>query len=674
MQSKTLSSKGLFSPALFRNDLVRFWPLWALYLVMWLLMMPAFQFLELFGQNGWGNMADMRVYAMGEVASMATAGALAMSVGFGCLFAMTLFSYLTGTRAVGFIHALPTRRGGLFLTHYLAGAAVFLGTHALTALLTALVWSAAGVGKLWVIGLWFLYTTGQMLFFYSFAVLCAALAGQMLAIPVFYGVFNCLVYGVTNLIWMLCQLLLYGWKSPADPALVVWLTPINKLAQLGWDRWNYSRSGEGYWRLLQSRLGTVGVYALVGVVMAVVALLIYRRRHSESAGDTVAMSWAKPVFRYGVGVCAALSLGQLLYIILWDAFGRTEQSAAALVVCMAVLGLAGYFAAEMLLQKSFRILKRSWKGGAALAAALILACVALELDLPGVERRVPVAQEIQSLEFRLYGQDSIYGESKNPELIERFLTLHQMLVEERPTNSYWDEDAIYGSIELDYTLKDGAHLRRNYSFAISPSEIEAHAALAEQLTELARDPEVWQAYMEERLVPGRLVTVEMYLDSEDRTLTFEGDTARAILTALEKDIEAGHAGAYIFDSDGWRANTYFTNLTFYYRTQEDTSNGGYYNGGYYKDGSYSEDVQFSKDYTYLLAELEKAGVDTEDLIAYQKYYDEDYEEYVKEAYYEESYTEEIQAIPVPDALEPEIASGDAAVIGGADGPTAVFVS
>ncbi len=667
MQSKTLSSKGLFSPALFRNDLVRFWPLWALYLVMWLLMVPAFQFLELFGQNGWQNAADMQAYAMSEVASMATGAALVMSVGFGCLFAMTLFSYFTGTRAVGFVHALPTRREGLFLTHYLAGAAVFIGTHAITALLTVLIWSAAGVGKLWVIGLWFLYATGQMLFFYSFAVLCAVFAGQMLAIPVFYGVLNLLVYGVTNLFWNLCQLLLYGWTNHADPALVVWLTPINKLAQLSWDRWGYFRGSEAYWSALQSGLVTVGVYALVGVVMAIAALMIYRRRHSESAGDTVAISWAKPVFRYGVGVCAGLSLGQLLYIILWDAFGRTGESSVALVVCMVVLGLVGYFGAEMLLQKSFHILKRSWKGGAVLAAALILSCVALALDLPGVERRVPAAEEIQSLKFNLYGQDSIYGESQDPEMIDRFLTLHQMLVEERPTNSSWDENVLYGSMELDYTMKDGAHLRRHYSFTISPSEIEAHAALAEQLTEIARDPEVWQAYMQEQFKSDRLMTVEMYLDGEGRALTFEGDTAREILAALKKDIEAGHAGAYMFDSEGWAANTYSTNLSFYYRTQEDNGNGGYY------DGSYSEDVRFSKDYTYLLAALEKAGVNPEDLITYQTNYDKDYEAYAKEAYYEETHTQEIQTSPVPDELTPEVASGDAAIIGGADGPTAVYV-
>ncbi len=666
MQSKTLSSKGLFSPALFRNDLVRFWPLWALYLVMWLLMVPAFQFLELFGQNGWVNTDQMKSYSINQVADMATSPALAMSVVFGCLFAMTLFSYLTGTRSVGFVHALPTRREGLFVTHYLAGVAVFVGTHALTALLTVLIWSAAGVTDLRVIGLWLLYTTGQMLFFYSFAVLCAAFAGQMLAIPMYYGVFNCLAYGLTNLFWNLCQIMLYGWTNPADPALMVWLTPIYKLSQLSWDRWGYSRNSEEYLRFLQSRLGTIGVYTLVGVCMTIVALLIYRRRHSESAGDTVAISWAKPVFRYGVGVCASLSLGQILYIILWDAFGRTGQSPVSLAICMAVLGLAGYFAAEMLLQKSFHILKRSWKGGAVLVAVLILTCVALELDLPGVERRVPTVEEVQSLDFQLYGQDFISGESNDAETIDRFLTLHQMLVEERPANSEWDEDALYGNMHLDYTLKNGTHLRRNYSFTIVPSDIKAHAALTEQLTELARDPEVWQAYMNERFETGRLMTVEMYLDAEGRTLTFEGDTAREILAALKKDIEAGHAGTYLFDSKGWDANTYSDNLSFYYRAQDD--NGNYYNN------SYSENVQISKDYTYLLAALEKCGVDIDNLNTYQTYYNNyDGENYAKEAYYEETRPQEIQALPVPDELTPESASGDAVIIGGADGPTAIYV-
>lgn len=671
MRSKTLSSKGLFSPALFRNDLVRFWPLWALYLAMWLLIMPAFQFLELFGQGGWGNSANMRANALNGVAGIATGGALAMSVAFGCLFAMALFSYLTGARAVGFAHALPVRREGLFLTHYLAGAAVFVGTHALTAALTALVWSAAGLGELWMVGLWFLYATGQMLFFYGFAVLCAAFAGQMLAIPVFYGVFNWLIYGLTNLFWLLCQTLLYGWSYPGDSASVIWLTPIYKLAQLSWDRWGYHRGSAEYWSSLWNGLGTVGVYALAGVLMAAAALLVYRRRRSEAAGDTVAVTWARPVFRYGVGVCAALSLGQLLYIILWDAFGRVGESAAALTACMVLLGLVGYFAAEMLLQKSFRVVKRGWKGGAVLTAALVLVCAGLAVDLLGVERRVPAAEDVESLSFGISGELYTSGEVKDPETVALFLALHRTLVEERPAEENGGSgDTVYGNVYLDYTLKNGRQMGRRYSFTFQPGE---DAPLRLELTALAREAAVQRANLENFLTNDteRIASAEIYLGGERGALSFDGDTARALLEALERDVDAGHAGAYLFDPQGWRENTYSSGLTFYYRDEGDQYAGRPY-------ASYSNELQFSRDYTYLLAALEKAGVDLGLLTTYQESYDtEAYDKYGMSAYYDEqSYAyEDGNESQAPEVLVPEIAAEppSAAVIGGADGPTAILV-
>ena len=44
------------------------------------------------------------------------------------------------------------------------------------------------------------------------------------------------------------------------------------------------------------------------------------------------------------------------------------------------MGLAGYFAAEMLLLKSFRVWKAAWKGAAVLAAVLVLFSVAMQKD------------------------------------------------------------------------------------------------------------------------------------------------------------------------------------------------------------------------------------------------------------------------------------------------------
>ena len=50
--------------------------------------------------------------------------------------------------------------------------------------------------------------------------------------------------------------------------------------------------------------------------------------------------------------------------------------------------VVGYFVAEMLLKKSFRVFK-AWKGAAAMTAVLLVLCLACLLDLFGVEGRVP---------------------------------------------------------------------------------------------------------------------------------------------------------------------------------------------------------------------------------------------------------------------------------------------
>ena len=43
------------------------------------------------------------------------------------------------------------------------------------------------------------------------------------------------------------------------------------------------------------------------------ALLLYRRRRLETAGDAVAVAWLKPIFKYLLSVAGAFGLGYLLF-------------------------------------------------------------------------------------------------------------------------------------------------------------------------------------------------------------------------------------------------------------------------------------------------------------------------------------------------------------------------
>lgn len=222
MRSKT----SCFNGTLLRKDLCRFWPLWCAYLAVWLVAVPLNQFLTLFGTSvRYYTPIQLVDAAVSNLLSMGTEMGLWMGLVFGCFFAMALFSYLCSARSVGMMHSFPIRREGLFFTHYLAGCIVFLSALAVTGLLAAAIQGAAGVLEWRNIGLWFICSAGQMLFFYSFAVFCTMFTGQILAVPVFYAALNVVVMALCQAVQMLGSIFLYGYNGGGTPAWVRWLTP-----------------------------------------------------------------------------------------------------------------------------------------------------------------------------------------------------------------------------------------------------------------------------------------------------------------------------------------------------------------------------------------------------------------------------------------------------------------
>lgn len=671
MPSKTLSSnKGLFCPALVRSDLIRFWPLWVLYAAVWTIAMPVIQFVCLFSMYPYWDDPTVKLRNAVQMALEMASGegiAPAVTAIFGCLIAMALFSYLTSNRSTGFFHGLPVRREGLFLTHYLTGIGIFTAINALIALITAGIFAAAGVAEMWVIGLWFLSITGQMVFFFSFAVFCAVFAGSILAIPAFYGVLNLLALGVHEMLFMLARLFFFGWSSGGDVyPIVKWLTPIWKLISTANYTSNYDNAGNflnfnvtGFW--------VVGVYAAVGVVLAALGLAVYRRRKSESAGDVVAITWAKPIFRYGVGLCAGLLFGQGLYAILWESFNDGE-SAAAMAVCMILTGLVGYFGAEMLLQKSFRVLKKAWKGGVALSAALVLICASYALDFFGVESYIPEIDRVESMYFNIgyYGGDT-GGNTTDPELMEAAMAVQRALIqEERESKSNptgYAETAEGGMyrmhFSIHYYLKDGTVCFRNYYNRVYYAGALEEGSALSLMAELAKDPKVQRLSVGILTDPDVQITsadLELYRKSEnsqygDYTVTSDylsTDEAQLLADALLRDVDAGHAGVNAFDPAAWEAETYVNALQFYYQ-KKNTPGEDYYNSNTY---------YFSIHYTELLAVLEELGL-KEDLVLGDEM-----------ARWEEENQRGEGENSSPQTPE----ESSAAIIGGADGPTGIVVA
>ncbi len=481
--------RGWFSPTLLCKNITRFWPIWALYAAALFLLLP----MELFSaMNRAGSSAPPPQRVLG-ILEGAINGAPAVGLAFGILVAMALFSYLMNPRACQFLHALPIRREGLFLTNWVTGLLFFLVPGLLIALITLPLGVLCQVNILTLILRWFLVQTVCSMFFFCFGFFCAMFTGSLFALPLFYGILNVLVLGVCFLLDFLLPHLLLGFSgsSLASSTLTRWCTPVYHLFHL-------VANGKS--------LTAVCFSIVLGAVFTVAALGVYRLRQLERAGDIVTVGWVRPVFQYGFGVCVGLAGGVFLFERFF--YDGSPQLLIALVILCAVVGA---FAARMLLKKTFRVLRETWKGVAIMAAALLLLLGGTRADLFGFQRWTPDPSKVKQV--TLSSLDSAPWDSgenatltiTDPDAIRQVISIHQGVADAVITDlidtpawtelPWWegeDRDIQAKSVEslrLRYTLTDGTPVVRYYDpVPISAQALADPSSYAAQLQDLLNRP------------------------------------------------------------------------------------------------------------------------------------------------------------------------------------------
>lgn len=479
------SATSFFDKTLFRSQLKHTWPLWLGYTALWLFLVPVALFSELSAYQGSYSAAD----ASSLLLNAGVRGGVFISFFFGLFFAMLSFSHLTQSRATNGFHALPMRRETIFLTAYLTGLFCQVSSILVTFLLGAAVsaplhlsfWSvtAAAMGSAML----------EAVFFYSFAVLCMMMTGQILAAPVFYFVGNILVPGMEYLLRNFAGNFLYGYSGHTDVALGFLSPPLymyTMCTEVAIASIETCESDSYYvtaYALEHRSFMILAAYALAGLVIALIALLLYRTRKSEMTGSTVAFPWATPIFKYGVAFCTAVALGQFLYYFLFGQYrSGGSDSLPGTILCMVAAGPVGYFVAEMLVKKSFRVFRTGAKGAAIVSLALVLLGVAMSFDLTGYEKRVPDESEIESVYYTFSGMTNVTTD--DADTIRRLTAAHRAIVENRKEQARiadaWDADTLsrsdYDDIEpfslrLTYYLKDGSQLSRSYFVYLRRSDL-----------------------------------------------------------------------------------------------------------------------------------------------------------------------------------------------------------
>ena len=284
-----------------------------------------------------------------------------------------------------------------------------------------------------------------------------------------------------------------------------------------------------------------------------IALLLYRKRKLECAGDAMAIRVLEPVLMVGVSIAAAAAayMAQAVF------FGNSSNGMLAYLFLACGLAV-GWFAARMLIARSTRVFRpKNWLGLVGLTVVLAASLMLTHFDVLGIEDRVPEAENVESVSIAIYRRKKVEKLSE-AEDIENLLRLQQLALENRAeesgsfpvvdgkllTSQEISEALTAGKsldgypcrsaspIHLTFHLKNGKTMRRSYFIWTDQEE----GAIANQY--LSRWKEVLQSQSLPESFDWSAVT-DLYITGNKRIDDPSRELVDSLVEAIKADCAAG---------------------------------------------------------------------------------------------------------------------------------------
>ena len=443
------SKISLFDPSVFRKNVTRFAPAWALYTIGLFMMM----FLVLDIEGGGIQFAKELSFLIPVMAFF--------NFCYAFLCAQLLFGDLFNSRMCNALHAMPLRRETWFVTHAVTGLAFSAVPN-----FAAMLFSMLFTGSLWLAPLlWFAATMLQFVFFFGTAVFSCFCVGNRFAMSLVYLIINGFSVIVYWLVETMYAPMLYGISIDMD--IFVLLCPVVKMIE-GPEHFSVA-SGIGRLQLGSGWIYT-GICSLLGLAYAGAGLALYRKRNLESAGDFVATKGLYPVFLLLYTFCG----GTVCHGYFSLFYGQDNMG-------FLILGLAiGFFTGKMLLERTIRIFTgKTFLRFGILLAAFLATVLLTKLDPLGITRWVPQEEQVESVSFYTGSGRYMSSTVTDPEEIEKLLLVHQHGVENREEDINGQPDVRF---YVTYTMKNGTVWDRNYT-------IDVDTQAGQILKELMSKPE-----------------------------------------------------------------------------------------------------------------------------------------------------------------------------------------
>ena len=442
-----------FNPSLAKNDLRRFWPLPVCsFLVFFVsLVLPLYRHLysAISGQLGYytvdGESLVQIITAYTGTQFVIQTLLLAAAA---LVTALLLFHHLHGKKEIQFYLSLPMRRSGLYLTSTLTGLLMILLPMVLCYGIAVGVCLHFGVTIQPILQL-LAACCLMFLLFYGIAVLSCVLAGQRFGAFLLYAG----IHGAAIIIWVgLAQVaacFIPGFSASVNPpSWLTWQSPLLKLFSDGTLDPN-------------NRIGLTipMIYGAVGLILLVLSGLLYQIRRAETAGDMLSFSVIKIISKIFAALAVGLGSFALLQIL---AFPNQSVSFGILMLLVLVLIAIGWIAAEMIIQKSFRIFhSRSVLVGCALLVVTAAAMLGAKADAFGYIHRLPNSDQVESASISLQYYQCYNYTTVSP---ADALALHEAALDHLDQLTAYDDRDSMLQFSVSYGLKDGSTMERTYYF------------------------------------------------------------------------------------------------------------------------------------------------------------------------------------------------------------------
>ncbi|MCR5415225.1 MAG: hypothetical protein K6E79_00330 [Pseudobutyrivibrio sp.] len=578
MRSKT----SFFNKAVFKKNLSRTWAAGLLYFLILSWMLPVGVLLDI---SAAGNYTTRYTPAMNLSSRLSSVNNGFYPMIYVIILAIITFSYLFSKRDNYMIHSFPVSRKSLFFTGLCSITIVAIIPVILTGITTTAVAFANGVYDVTNVWYWVFIQVASTILFMGLSLFSMMLTGQTITAVLFYGIFNFLYYMMEFSMRIVGSSLIFGMMNAGNDLDITPLTPVMYITyncrinfDLIWDD-----KGENLIGFTQTFGGAkeLGIYMAVGVVLLIVAFVLYKFKNLETVQDFITVPFVKPIFSMGLSFFVSIVIGTIIVSALNVNSNFSYNKIFALTVLFTIIsGIVIYYITLMLIAKTIRVC--SLKNACTCVLYSIISIVVLlciRFDVCNIENYTPDLEKVEWAGINIESPMVFTDESE----IQQVINLQKAIIQDKREIRDFNINDIGTTVTFKYMLKSGKTVTREYYLVDNNPEVVSpeYYDTTKPLLDFVNTPERIKKHIIgpqwDNCTVKNVTFYQLYYNEEKETLdSYENSFSEkskaeiqeaydAVYAALLKDIDAGviyqQTLSWVTDDDHVYYNNFDIELT-----------------------------------------------------------------------------------------------------------------